>query len=239
MQSEPWRREMPSPFPGMDPFIEAQRWRDFHAAFVATALGALVQKLRPRYEVSIDEHLYPVGSDPDEVVRLDPPSRQRRLMLAPMTTRRAVTVIEHLLPWNKDSRTHDEYLRRRRDLLDDGLNLVEIDLLRGGRRLPPIDKARMPGDYFVCVVRSTEPSVVSVWPWSLRDCMPVIPVPLSGADADVALDLQTIFEELYDRSGYDYSLRYDREVSPPLSDANRAWVEQLLRDRRGQSDREP
>ena len=26
---------MPSPFPGMDPFIEGQRWQDFHATFIA------------------------------------------------------------------------------------------------------------------------------------------------------------------------------------------------------------
>lgn len=230
---------MPSPFPGMDPFLESQRWQDFHARFVAAAIDRLVAQVRPRYAVTIEEHLYPIGTEPGGMIRRDSPSRQRRLVLSPMTNRRPATVIEHLVPWNKSPRTRDEYLRRRRDLLDDGLNLVEIDLLRGGKRLSPIAQAQVPGEYSVCVIRSVDPSTVLVWPWSLRDRMPVIPVPLAGADADVALDLQTIFDGLYDRSGYDYSLRYDREVSPPLSDSDRAWVDELLGGRRGQSDREP
>jgi hypothetical protein len=28
---------MPSPFPGMDPFIEGQAWEEFHTAFIVTA----------------------------------------------------------------------------------------------------------------------------------------------------------------------------------------------------------
>src|SRR5687768_9387847 len=131
------RREMPSPFPGMDPFVEGQRWQDFHARFAAAAVGPLVAQVRPRYAASIEEHLYPIGSDAPGVIRRDP-SRQRRLVVSPMSTQRPVTVIEHLVPWNKCPRTRDEYLRRRQDLLDDGLNLVEIDLLRGGKRLPAI-----------------------------------------------------------------------------------------------------
>lgn len=32
---------MPSPFPGMDPFLESQTWRDFHTEFI-TAIRAVL-----------------------------------------------------------------------------------------------------------------------------------------------------------------------------------------------------
>jgi len=33
---------------------------------------------------------------------------------------------------------------------------------------------------------------------------------------------------MYDRAGYDYSLKYRRALVPPLSDADQAWAQQLL-----------
>lgn len=49
---------MPSPFPGMDPFIEGQCWRDFHGQLITTACHELVRQLRPRYVVHIEESVY-------------------------------------------------------------------------------------------------------------------------------------------------------------------------------------
>lgn len=49
---------MPSPFPGMDPFIESQRWDDFHATFVPALAELLVPQLRPRYTVDIERYVF-------------------------------------------------------------------------------------------------------------------------------------------------------------------------------------
>ncbi len=49
---------MPSPFPGMDPFIESQCWRDFHTAFIAEVRSELMAQIRPRYIVVIEEDVY-------------------------------------------------------------------------------------------------------------------------------------------------------------------------------------
>ena len=58
--------------------------------------------------------------------------------------------------------------------------------------------------------------------------MPTIPIPLTDGDPDVTLDLQAVFTATYDRAGYDYALKYDRAVEPPL-DANRLdWIRQRL-----------
>lgn len=54
---------MPSPFPGMDPFIEDQKWLGFLTRFI-TGLGqALVPQVRPQYVVDVEEYVY-LGHEP-------------------------------------------------------------------------------------------------------------------------------------------------------------------------------
>ena len=50
---------MPSPFPGMNPYLEQEDvWHDFHERFIPLAATLLGGQLRPRYIVKIDEHIY-------------------------------------------------------------------------------------------------------------------------------------------------------------------------------------
>src|SRR5215212_8572006 len=42
---------MPSPFSGMDPYLEGSLWTTFHFAFGAEIVRQLAPKLRPRYLV--------------------------------------------------------------------------------------------------------------------------------------------------------------------------------------------
>ena len=70
-------------------------------------------------------------------------------------------------------------------------------------------------------------STAEVYGWTLRDRLPVIPVPLADGDPDVPLDLQAAFTTTYDRSGYDYSLNYDSAVNPPLEAAASEWVRSI------------
>ena len=50
---------MPSPFPGMDPYLEQDdAWHDFHERFIPLVATLLGGQLRPRYIVKIDEHIY-------------------------------------------------------------------------------------------------------------------------------------------------------------------------------------
>ena len=50
---------MPSPFPGMDPFLEhPDLWPDVHNALIAAMRDVLAPALRPRYYVAIEERAY-------------------------------------------------------------------------------------------------------------------------------------------------------------------------------------
>ena len=54
---------MPSPFPGMDPYIERPAiWPDFHDCLIAAIRGVLQPHLRPRYAAVTQERLYLVES---------------------------------------------------------------------------------------------------------------------------------------------------------------------------------
>ncbi len=72
---------MPSPFPGMDPYIERSAiWGDFHDRFVAYFCGALQPLLRPRYVALTRDRLYVIESErpiyPDvSLVRTSSPER--------------------------------------------------------------------------------------------------------------------------------------------------------------------
>ena len=49
---------MPSPFPGMDPFLEFQEWEDFHATFNTVIRELLAPRLEPRYVVRVERRVY-------------------------------------------------------------------------------------------------------------------------------------------------------------------------------------
>ena len=56
---------MPSPFPGMDPFLEDPfLWPDVHHELIAGVRAQLNPKLRPRYVARVEQYTYLV--DPDE-----------------------------------------------------------------------------------------------------------------------------------------------------------------------------
>ena len=137
-----------------------------------------------------------------------------------------VTLIELLSPANKrPGPDRDQYARKRARIVESGANLVELDLLRAGPRLP-LD-GLPPCDYYAMVARPDEWPEAGVWPVGLRDPLPTVPVPLRPPDADAALDLRALLHAVYDAAGYAHRL-YRRDPNPPLSPDDRAWADRLL-----------
>jgi hypothetical protein len=142
---------------------------------------------------------------------------------------RIVTVLEILSPKNKRSGSDGRrrYLKKRERVLLSDAHLVEIDLLRGGARLPMA--APLPsGDYFAIVHREEQRPTAEVYAWTLRQSLPTIPVPLAGEDPDLLLDLQACCTTVYDRAAYGHMLKYRRPVEPPLPESDVEWVQQIL-----------
>ncbi len=55
---------MPSPFPGMDPYLEGYLWPDVHQALAAKIRQQLAPRLRPRYVTRLG--LAVLSEEPDE-----------------------------------------------------------------------------------------------------------------------------------------------------------------------------
>jgi len=164
-------------------------------------------------------------------VPLPAPERVREAFLTVRAreSMEVITVIEVLSPGNKraNSDGRREYLRKREEVLLSDTHLVELDLLRGGERLPTL-RPLPSGDYYALVCRRQQRFQAAVYAWSLRRPLPPIPVPLAAADRDAVVDLQAIFTTVYDRAGYDYALDYRRAIVPPLSLDDQGWVQQIL-----------
>ncbi len=63
---------MPSPFPGMDPFIEDQVWDDFHLDLISATRSSLIPQVRPRYVVRVDRYVYVDDASDEELQRIRP-----------------------------------------------------------------------------------------------------------------------------------------------------------------------
>ncbi len=250
---------MPSPFPGMNPYLERETvWHDFHENFLPVAREILSAQVLPRYFIKIDEHMYvhELGQEerrfagrgdlwvaplapargggtatlleaPGEVgvPQIDVEGRSF-LEVRDRESRQIVTVVELLSPSNKYSgNDREQYLAKTRRLLWSDTHFVEIDLLRGGPRMPWLDLP--PCDYCVVVSRAERRPRAGAWPLRLRDRLPVIPVPLRQGDADARLDLQEVLNRVYDAAGYQYYV-YDDEPTPALSAEDAAWAQQFV-----------
>ena len=140
-----------------------------------------------------------------------------------------VTVIEVLSPTNKTS-GRTTYQRKRHDYTDAGVNVVEIDLLRGGEMTVDVEGtdygplvAGKGEHYTVCVRRAALPMQREVYPVPLRDRLPVIRVPLRISDHDVILDLQKLVNNCYSTGRY-WKLDYARPLYPPPAAADQEWM---------------
>jgi hypothetical protein len=138
---------------------------------------------------------------------------------------RLVTTIEVLSPANKDRGGHgwNLYLRKRQAALVCEVHLVEIDLLRGGTRLPMRDPWPE-SPYTLLVARARQDYACDVWPCYFHLPLPAVPIPLAAPDPDVPLALQPLIESIYSRLRYGETIDYGKPLTPPPTPAEAKWL---------------
>ncbi len=183
---------MPSPFPGMNPYLESPvLWQKVHKRLIVAIADFLSPQLRPKYIVDIEERVYQTSGEdavlvgiPDVAVQRSqtttnsetqniavatPPVqavtvtlpipetvRESYLEVREVTTREVVTVIEVLSPKNKRSgEGRKAYEKKRYSVLGSFTNLVEIDLLRGGKSMLILNN-NIHSDYRILVSRGSD-----------------------------------------------------------------------------------
>ena len=149
---------------------------------------------------------------------------------------RVVTAIEILSPANKVGNAGREAYRQKQDeLLDGGVSLVEIDLLREGHHVLAVSAELLPfthlSPYRVCVVRGWRPGQGEVYVTKLKDRLPTFRVPLRESDPDVLLNLQELIDKSYENGGYAGYIDYTANPQPPLQGDDAIWANELLREK--------
>ncbi|VTT99189.1 Uncharacterized protein OS=Nostoc sp. (strain ATCC 29411 / PCC 7524) GN=Nos7524_2198 PE=4 SV=1: DUF4058 [Gemmataceae bacterium] len=245
---------MPSPFPGMNPYLEqAGLWRGVHTRLLTDLQALLTPQVVPRYFVELEESLYidPTQDEPRLLgvadVAVSAPGdaagpgatatvpapatvtvpgiarkKVRRLVVRDNSSLEVVTVLELLSPSNKQpGADRDRYVEKRHEVLTSRTSFIELDLLRGGKRLPvrPLPTC----DYYALVSRWWERPEMGLWPVHLREPLPRIPVPLRRGEPEPLIDLKAAVDRAYDAAGYEYRI-YRTAPEPPLAPADAEWA---------------
>lgn len=268
---------MKSPFPGMDPFIEARHlWGDFHDNLIVDLQRAIQRQLPARYVARINDRVFYETEDPEvelilknrarpdvEVIRKpDHPAASSRgqggpvaIVDSPLTEmhalieyeereifvdvyklnpdRQLVTSVEVLSPTNKrrGSAGWDQYERKRSIFAHGHANLVEIDLLRRGRR-HPMSEQWPDSPFVIAVFRREKAPAADVWPAFVLKPLPTIPIPLLPPDGDIAVELQPLVSDIYESSRYFDDMRYEETIQPPLRADEAQWLSEFLASRK-------
>ena len=214
--------------PGMLPALEhPDYFPDLHISLCVEIRYWLAPRLPEAYSVSAERGLSLASPDgkakryrpdaridqvesPSEsyvpTVVMDPPSFTVDIPNEPQRTLvirdgddRLITTIEVLSPANKTGDGYEDFRRKQQHLSEQGVHLVEIDLLTQGKRRwrdEQVDAA----DYVLTLQRGTD-EIASVWAVPLGNPLPTIPVPLRAPDADVPLPVETVLRAYLSKSG--------------------------------------
>jgi hypothetical protein len=261
---------MPSPFPGMDPWLERSMvFPDLHNSLITYLKAALNVVLPKGYVVSAANRVWVdiqsrrepdvsifgpstppsngggavatltaaglLAIDVDEI--LSDPIEEPYLEIISDEGDRLVTAIEIVSLSNKKpgdgGRT--SYQQKQGEYRASGVNLVEIDLLRGGPHTTAVPEARLRAvvgecDYHVCIMLANGPNPYFVAPIRLANRLPEFPIPLDRGVTPVMVNLQSVFDRCYEEGGFDRLAKYDRRpCDPPLTPEQQAWAEGILR----------
>ena len=250
-----------SPFPGMDPYLEAPSiWPDVHTSLMSIFREQLNLLLAPKYlaeletqvvidrvddapQMALPDVSVTTSSVPTDVsapmavaepvplrvrVPLERPTRLVSVYIRQRDNEQLVAVIKLLSPVNKRrGQGREEYIAKRRTFLASPVQVIEIDLLRSFPRMP-FDDPLPPADYLVMVCTAEERPNSSVWPISVRQALPTIPIPLLPPDPSVPLDMGQALRTAYTRARYDLRVDYTKPLVPPLALADAAWAATLF-----------
>lgn len=209
------------------------------------SMGDADDKIRP--DLNVSEESWKTGMAPrwtperedafestvtQPLLVMVPPVKHRWLEILTRTGH-LVTVIEIISPTNKMG-GREFYRNKRKALVKARVNVVEIDLLRGGNTLVDVDGewwdkyiSTHHHDYVTCVSRGQVDEQREVYPSLLRDRLPVIRVPLRFGETDIILDIQEAVNEAYDLGQY-WKRDHRHEPNLALNHDDSQWADALL-----------
>lgn len=261
---------MPSPFPGMDPWLESpEHWHNVHQILITLIASELNRTLPEGFAATIDENVYllapgdrflpdvavlrtsnsatapnfPMASGgvlvatiPYEIIEETEEVREPFIkVITTNSQRQVVTVIEVLSPVNKTGAGREQYRKKQLEVLESAAHLLEIDLLRGGQHTVAVEQRSLMAqyrgfwDYLVSLHRAGVGNRYTCWPVNLYDPLPIVLVPLTIGNADIALDLGALFARCYDEGPFRRTVDYLQSPTPRLKPSDAQWAAEWLK----------
>jgi hypothetical protein len=225
---------MPSPLPGMDPYLEDDAlWPVFHHQLVMSLHQILLPGLVDRYRARINQRHYVIEQALfTSVVREE--HHEDYIEIRQRSDGRLITLVDVVSPANKlNAAGRAAYLAKRCEGKNAHANLVEVDLVLQGQPTLEYSRDGLPDwDYAVTVTRSTQPERFEIYTTKLQKKLPRFRLPLAADDRDTVLDLHTAFTRCYDQGGFASKIDYTKPPSTPLDDEDRKWLHDVLRQQK-------
>lgn len=249
---------MPSPFPGMDPYLEGEFWSGFHTELVLGIKHQLIPKLRPKYHPFTNKYQIKaligdmvIGMEPDVAIskRTDAslPLEKAGVATQPVTrtlpiirpvqqmrilirdlSERKLVTVIELLSPANKNNPGRKKYLHKRDHI---LN-SQVNLIEIDFLLkgkrPPLIEEYPSGQYFVLSRAANRPRC-DVWPVSFEQRLPTVPVPLLPEDGDVHLDLQKAVADAYDAGDFGTLIDYKKTPEVRLTKEQSRWMTEHLR----------
>jgi Protein of unknown function (DUF4058) len=229
---------MPSPFVGMDPFLEEERlWPWFQhqlaitlermlSAGVGTSERRLSAGVGDRYGVHLSERRFRAGHQ-DYCAEY--------IAIHAKADGRQVTLLDIVSPADKLTEAgraaSGDFRRAARDA---GANVVEIDLVLQGEPLFVYSHEGLPHwDYAVTVTREMNPERYEIYTSMLEKHLPRFCLPMASDDRDTVVNLQEAFSQTYNDCAFDDEIDYRKDPEVPLNAGVLGRVADILRERRG------
>ena len=135
---------MPTPFPGMDPYLErAGVWEEVHTRLIVAIADALGPQVRPKYRVGVEQRTYLAVLTPDEYALVGKPdilvAAPRRQAEPAQVTATAVGIAPRVAQVPIPEEISERYLTVRDVLTGEVITVMELlsptnKLTRDGRR---------------------------------------------------------------------------------------------------------
>src|SRR5262245_5502161 len=150
---------MPSPFPGMDPYLEAEKiWPPFQHHLVACLYQTLLPGLVDRYRARIGQRRYATEQALfTSIIREE--HEEEFIEIRQRHDSRLITLVDVVSPTNKTTTAgRQAYLDKRKEAKSAGANLVEVDLVMQGQPMLDYSREGLPEwDHAVTVTRALQP----------------------------------------------------------------------------------
>lgn len=221
---------MASPFPGMDPFLEADAyWPLLHHQWIIGLAEHMQSALDDHYRLRFGTRSYDLQLVLFTTIQKEK-HRETFIEIRQRATDRLLTHLELISPANRLTdvgRRH--YLEQREQTLAQQAQMVEMDFILRGEPLWPVEAPIVQEPHYAVAIhrpqRTRSEEVTSI-PW--REPLPRVRIPLASDDRDLSVDLQAVFERVYGRYFVD-QVDYRADPPMPLAPADLDWIEQTLR----------